>query len=254
MPHSGCFGQLDLGDQGARCRIPAGELDAGRFADQTASSVAPDEILRPQRLAVGQRDVDAGFVLRETRHLTSAIDRHRQLADPAGKNALDVVLPKPQRVRMPGGKVADVQRDPGELPDLRPPVPPRGTDRRFRADRGPRWCVSADRPRASRRGPGWRAARQWRRRRPPTPTRPPTSALSDLLRRSPPHALSSPFRDSLFRRFWHRPAMLQHDPGLTASLPVRYILRVPRSGTLGQPNACATPSTPATTSLKAASI
>ncbi len=140
--------------------------------------------------AVGQLDVDAGVVLRETRHLTSAIDRHRQLVDPAGQDALDVVLPQPEPVGVPGGKVADVQTDPGEPRDLRHLPLARGTDRRFRADREPRWCVSADRPRASRRGPGWRAARQWRRRRPPTPTRPPTSALSDLLRRSPPHARS----------------------------------------------------------------
>ena len=48
------LGHLDLGEQGARRRIPAGELDAGCLADQAASSVAPDEILRPQRLAVGQ--------------------------------------------------------------------------------------------------------------------------------------------------------------------------------------------------------
>jgi len=39
---------LDLGDQAARGRIPAGELDAGCSADDAASSVAPDEILRPQ--------------------------------------------------------------------------------------------------------------------------------------------------------------------------------------------------------------
>jgi hypothetical protein len=32
--------------------------------------------------------------------------------------------------------------------------------------------------------------RQWQRRPPPTPTRPPTLALSDLLQRSPPHARS----------------------------------------------------------------
>ena len=108
---------LDLGDQGAGRRIPAGELDAGCFTDQTASSIAPGEILRPQRLAVGQLDVDAGVVLRETRHLTSAMDRHRQLADPAGQYALDVVLPQPERVGMPGGEVADVQGGPGELPD-----------------------------------------------------------------------------------------------------------------------------------------
>ena len=125
-------------------------------------------------------DVDAGVVLREARHLTSAIERHRQLADPAGQDALDVVLPQAEPVVVPGGKVADVQTDRRRTPRPEPPAPPRGTDRRFRADRAPRWCVSADRLRASRRGPGWRAARQWRRRHPPTPARPPTSALSDL--------------------------------------------------------------------------
>ncbi len=35
------------------------------------------------------------------------------------------------------------------------PVLARGSDRRFHADRRPRWCVRADRLRASRRGPGW---------------------------------------------------------------------------------------------------
>ncbi len=50
------------------------------------------------------RDADAGVVLRETGHLTSAIDRHRQLADPAGQDALDVVLPQPEPVVVPGGK------------------------------------------------------------------------------------------------------------------------------------------------------
>ena len=68
--------------------------------------------------AVGQLDVDAGVVLRETGHLASAIDRHRQLVDPAGEDALDVVLPQPEPVGVPGGKVADVQGDPGEPRDL----------------------------------------------------------------------------------------------------------------------------------------
>ena len=112
------LGRLDLGDQPARRRIPPGELDAGCLANQAASAVAPDEIFRPQRLAVGELDVDAGVVLRETRHFTSAIDRHRQLADPLGQDALDVVLPQPEHVVVPGGKVADVQRDHVEVHDL----------------------------------------------------------------------------------------------------------------------------------------
>src|SRR5882724_6297565 len=101
---------LHLSDQVAGCRIPPRELDAGSFTDQTASSIAPDEIFRPQGLAVGQLDVNAGVVLRETRHLTSAIDRHRQFADPLGQYALDVVLPQSEPVIVSGGKVAAVQR------------------------------------------------------------------------------------------------------------------------------------------------
>ena len=113
------LGHLDLGDQAARRRIPPGELDAGCLADQAASSVAPDEIFAPAATRPSDScDVDAGVVLREARHLTSAIDRHRQLADPAGQDALDVVLPQPEPVVVPGGKVADVQADAGEPRDL----------------------------------------------------------------------------------------------------------------------------------------
>jgi hypothetical protein len=96
--------QFDLGDQVADCRIPAGELDAGCFTDETASAVAPEEISRPQRLAVSQFDIDAGLVLREPRHFPAAIDRHRQLADPVGQYALDVLLPQRKPVIVPVGK------------------------------------------------------------------------------------------------------------------------------------------------------
>ena len=143
------LGHLDLGDQVAGRRIRAGELDAGCLADQAASAIASDEIFRPQRLAVGQLDVDAGVVLREAGHFTSAIDRHRQLADPAGEDALDVALPEREPVVVPGGKVADVQGS-RRTPRPEPSAPARGTDRRFHADRRPRWCVSAGRPSASR--------------------------------------------------------------------------------------------------------
>src|SRR2546430_8821141 len=100
----GLLGHLDLGEQGARRRIPTGEIDARRLTDQTAPAVASDEILRPHALAVGQRDVDAGVVLREACDLASAIERHGQLADPGGEDALDVGLPQPESVWMPGGK------------------------------------------------------------------------------------------------------------------------------------------------------
>jgi hypothetical protein len=44
-------------------------------------------------------------------HLTFAVNRHSQLADPLGHDAFDVVLPKAKRVVMPRGEVADAQRD-----------------------------------------------------------------------------------------------------------------------------------------------
>src|SRR5262249_25826469 len=90
----------------------------GGLPDQTASAITPDEIFRPQRRAVGQLNSDAGVVLRETRHLTSTIDRHRQLADPVGEDVLDVQLRQRGPVVMPRGKVADAQTDPGEAYDL----------------------------------------------------------------------------------------------------------------------------------------
>jgi hypothetical protein len=85
----------------------------GSLADPACGSVtvAADEILRPQTLAIGHLDVDAGVVLCEPSHLACAVDRHRQLTDPVGKDALDMVLPQAEHVIVPGGKVADVQGD-----------------------------------------------------------------------------------------------------------------------------------------------
>jgi hypothetical protein len=98
------LGQLDHGDQVARRRIPPGELGAGHLADRVAASVAPDEILRPQRLAVEQLDIDPRVVPREAGHLAAAVDRNARLVDPAGEHALAVVLPQPEPVVVPGGE------------------------------------------------------------------------------------------------------------------------------------------------------
>ena len=116
-PFRRLLGQLDLGDQVARRRIPSGELDAGCLADQAAASIAPDEVLRPSRPAVRQHDVDAGVVLRETGDLDAVVDRHLQFADPVGQDALDVVLQQPEHVVVPGWEVVD-ERGPGEHRDL----------------------------------------------------------------------------------------------------------------------------------------
>src|SRR5262245_40656726 len=102
------LGQLDLGDEVARGRIPPGECDAGGFTDQAASAVAANEVLGPERPALGQLDIDAGVVLDETRHFLS-INGYRQIAYPASQYALDVGLPKSEPVIVPGRKIANVQ-------------------------------------------------------------------------------------------------------------------------------------------------
>ena len=191
MPHSGSSATSTSAIRWLTVGSHPGKRDAGCLADQAASAVAADEILRPQRAAVGQRDVHAGVVLREPVTSHSAMDRHRQLPDPVGQDAFDVVLPQREPVIVPGRKVADIERDPGERRAPAPPVPARETDRRCRADRALRSCAHADRPRASRRVPGWCAARRWRHRRPPAPARRPASVRSDPRRRSPPHVWSS---------------------------------------------------------------
>jgi len=47
-PFRRSLGELGLGDQVAGGRIRSRERDAGGLADQAASAVASDEILRPQ--------------------------------------------------------------------------------------------------------------------------------------------------------------------------------------------------------------
>jgi hypothetical protein len=86
------FGHRDFGDQVADGRGPSREVDAGFLADEAATAVASDQILRSQRTAAGQLDVDADVVLRETCHLDSAIDRYRQFLDPRRQRALDALL------------------------------------------------------------------------------------------------------------------------------------------------------------------
>jgi len=113
------LGHLGLGDEAARRRIPAGKLDPGGPADEAATSVAPDEIVRAQVPAVGQMDVDSGIVLGEADHITPAVERHRQLPDPPRQDALDAVLPQAEAVVMARGEVADVQADAGKPRNLR---------------------------------------------------------------------------------------------------------------------------------------
>ena len=151
---------LDLGDHPAGRGIQPGEVDAGGLADQAASSVAADEVLRAERRAVGDLDIDAGVVLREAHHLAAAKDRNPELTDPVGQDRLEVALPEREHVVVAGGEVADVQGDQGEALHPASLAPPRGTVPRCHADRAPRWCGSEDPRLAIRRDPDWRVVRR----------------------------------------------------------------------------------------------
>jgi hypothetical protein len=98
--------------------IPAGKLDAGRLAHEAAAAVAPDEVSRSQRPTVGQPNVDTRTVLLDARHVTFAKDRHAELLDPAGEDALELRLRERETVVVASGKVADVEGDSGEALDL----------------------------------------------------------------------------------------------------------------------------------------
>ena len=108
------LGDLHFGDQVALRCVPTREVDPGCFADDAASSVAPDEILRPHRPAVGQLDVDASVVLGEPRHLTSVVHPYRQLGDPVAHDPLDVVLPDAERIGMTRREITHVQHVGGD--------------------------------------------------------------------------------------------------------------------------------------------
>ena len=64
-----------------------------------------------QRATIRQFDADRGVILREARHLAAAIDRYRQLGQPIGENALDMILPEPQHVIVAGRQVRDLERN-----------------------------------------------------------------------------------------------------------------------------------------------
>src|SRR4029077_5364955 len=94
--------------------VPPGEGDTGCLADQAASSVAADEILRSERRVPGQLDVDAGVVLSEAHHLAATKDRHPKLTDPVSQDALEVALPERKSVVVAGGGDGGVQKEYGE--------------------------------------------------------------------------------------------------------------------------------------------
>ena len=84
------------------------------LADQASSSVAADEVVRPERRVVGNVDVDTGLVLGEAHDLAAAQDRNPELADPVRQDGLEAALPQGEDVVVAGGEVAEVQGDSGE--------------------------------------------------------------------------------------------------------------------------------------------
>src|SRR5207237_9367610 len=115
---------LDLGDHPAGRGIQPGEVDAGCLADQAASSVAADEVLRSDRGVAGHLDIDAGVVLSEAHHLAATKDRNPELTDPVSQDGLEAALPERKPVVVAGGGGAGVPGDVG-VAHVRMVFPPR---------------------------------------------------------------------------------------------------------------------------------
>ena len=128
-----------------------------------------------------------------------------------------MVLPQPEPVVVPGGKVADVQTGSGEHRDLRGLPFRRGTDRQFRADRKSRWCESADRPPASRS-----SSSVARRSTIATSTPANASSPASISPVGPAPAITTACPVIA--------AIMRHRPGLAASPPALDILELGRKG------------------------
>ena len=179
---SGCSSSRP--SRGSRCRPPCGP---GCVRRRSRRGTAPAATRRRTARRRRRRRPARSPVTSRPRWIGTP-----QLVDPAGEDALDVVLPQPEPVRVAGREVADVQADAGEARDLR----------RLALREEPIGDAALvehlDRARVQAAGARagevlvWRAARRSRRRRPPAPARRPASARSDRRRRSPPHARTHP--------------------------------------------------------------
>ena len=80
---------------------------------------APTRYCARSGFPVGHEYVDTVVVLRQAGHLDPTMDRDSQLVDPAEHDPLDVVLEEGERVRVPGGEVAEVEHRAAETDGLR---------------------------------------------------------------------------------------------------------------------------------------
>ena len=90
----GRSGELRLRDEVTDRGIGSREPDAGRLANEASAPIASDEILRPQRSAVAERDIDARGVLGKAGDFDAAQDRDAELVRPVLEDALGVLLGK----------------------------------------------------------------------------------------------------------------------------------------------------------------
>jgi len=104
---------LDLGDHPAGRGIQPGDVDAGCLADQAASSVAADEVLRSERRVPGQLDIHAGVILSEAHHLAAARAGTPSSPTQPARMGSNRLCPQSEDIVVAGGEVADVQEDPG---------------------------------------------------------------------------------------------------------------------------------------------
>ena len=153
-PHFRLLGRVHFGDEPTLRRIPAREVDAGGLADDAATAVAADEVLARSGCRRSSATSTPRVVLHEAVHVAFAIDRHRRARRPS-RRACARCGSATARART-GAGLGRRRCRAGYVRSPRPDAldPARGSVRRCRAGRAPRWCVRANRRRANRRVPG----------------------------------------------------------------------------------------------------
>ena len=238
-------GHLHLAQQRLDRGGLAGEADAEQLAHRAAAAVAADEVARAQLRAVGQLGGHPVVVLAQPDQLAAAPDLDADLGGVLGQQAVGDGLRDAEDVRVRGvqplrRRLADAGEEAAErvlLAEREEPLQQAALVHdldaaRVQAERADdpgrlrvllqHEHVHAVQPQLAGQHQAGRSAAGHDHVNHEAPIQ--QGCIRSAAPRSP--VARTRVATLRFRRFWPRPAILRHDPGLAASPPVRYRLKV----------------------------